>query len=395
MTAPEHASRAHASLGASSAFRWMRCPGSVAAAAALQDEPRSTSVAAEEGTAAHELAEWCLRCHAPARLYGRRHIHGVEITDEMRDAVQLYVDTVWTCLRASPLRQLWVEQRVNLAPLRPPTDMFGTADALILDTEAKQLHVIDFKYGQGKYVPIEDNPQLLYYLLGAKFWLEEMGHDIRDGTITIVQPRNHQGDPVRTQEVSAVAIEAFANELVTAARATTLPDAPRHPGAWCQWCRARATCPAAYAQAQDAVQMSFMAEMPTPLSPSALTPEQLQRALELKPVIEGWLKSVQDHATQLARDGALPGWKLVAKRAARKWTNEDAVITALGPRAYEKKLRSVAQVEKDIGKKAMDAFVHLVEKISTGTVLVQDSDRRMAVSAGDVFDVVEATEEDE
>ena len=50
-------STAHAKLSASSAHRWLHCPGSVAASEKI---PARSSFAADEGSAAHELAEIAL-----------------------------------------------------------------------------------------------------------------------------------------------------------------------------------------------------------------------------------------------------------------------------------------------------------------------------------------------
>ena len=52
-----HTTRAHARLAPSAAKRWMNCPASVRA---TEDLPDSTSEAAAEGTAAHELCSHCL-----------------------------------------------------------------------------------------------------------------------------------------------------------------------------------------------------------------------------------------------------------------------------------------------------------------------------------------------
>ena len=48
----------HSIYGPSSAHRWLRCPGSIKAEAAMPEEKESPYAA--EGTDAHELAEFCL-----------------------------------------------------------------------------------------------------------------------------------------------------------------------------------------------------------------------------------------------------------------------------------------------------------------------------------------------
>jgi hypothetical protein len=47
----------HAKLSASGSHRWMACPGSIKAE---DGYPETSSVFAEEGTRAHELADRCL-----------------------------------------------------------------------------------------------------------------------------------------------------------------------------------------------------------------------------------------------------------------------------------------------------------------------------------------------
>ena len=48
----------HALLSASAAHRWGNCPGSLAMEAGQENK---SSGYADEGTAAHELAAWCLK----------------------------------------------------------------------------------------------------------------------------------------------------------------------------------------------------------------------------------------------------------------------------------------------------------------------------------------------
>jgi len=59
----------HSDIGASSAGRWLNCPGSVKL---LQDVPRKDSVYAQSGTAQHYIAEKCLRERKDA-IYFRGH----------------------------------------------------------------------------------------------------------------------------------------------------------------------------------------------------------------------------------------------------------------------------------------------------------------------------------
>lgn len=225
----------HARLGASGAYRWLRCPGSIRLSEGRPDEE---TAAGREGTEAHAWAESTLRGGSLEA-----------VPEPMRAGVELYVTTVRDIAARSGGR-LQVERVVSLRSLRPPEQMFGTSDASVVQSPVS-LHIIDFKYGRYT-VEVENNPQLLYYLLGALLALPtEAQARIRELRITVVQPRApHAAGPVRTVEVPWSLLVLFAGRLMAGAYRTLAPDAPLRAGSWCHFCRARPICPA-YAAAQE------------------------------------------------------------------------------------------------------------------------------------------------
>lgn len=76
----------------------------------------------------------------------------------------------------------------------------------------------------------------------------------------------------------------------------------------------------------------------------------LQQAVEL----ENWVKHLKDYALAAVLDGkTIPGWKAVEGRGSRNWTADvsdiEARLASLGYdpcMAYERKVQSVAQLEK-------------------------------------------------
>ena len=51
-----------------------------------------------------------------------------------------------------------------------------------------ELHIIDFKYGQGVLVEAEENPQMMLYALGALRLFDSL-YDITEVSMSIYQPR--------------------------------------------------------------------------------------------------------------------------------------------------------------------------------------------------------------
>jgi hypothetical protein len=380
--------RAHATLGASSAHRWLNCPGSVRLCAELPD---TSSDYAAEGTAAHELAEKCLSGNLRTAVNFEGDVieadgRQITVTREMIEAVDRYLFEVWQ--HAGVGNRMYVEQRFALDRYGP--DMFGTNDAAVLKTGEAHLHVFDFKYGAGVPVDVEGNPQLLYYALGA---VEACGGAVETVTVHVVQPRcGARDDKVRSWSIDFLDLYAWGETLRAAAEATRKPDAPLAAGDWCRFCKARGTCPKLFEEAITGAGDD----------PSALSPAELGERLRRADVLETWIKAVREHAYAEAQAGRTPsGFKLVDKVARRKWALEDPVPalraiyggvlsgtdlydhTPVGVPAFEKLCKAQGL---DFGKAAS-----AIDKTSSGTTLVPESDRRPAVlpaAVADEFDVL-------
>src|ERR1700731_3319830 len=136
----------HSPLGASSAERWMNCPGSVALIKKVGLDTTEEPDYRREGTAAHEALAHCLRQGLDAWEVVGQKFYETEVTAEMADAIQVFIDTVRP-LAAAPNATTLIEQRIS-SPAHPL--FYGTVDhAVIADS---LLAVSDFKYGQGVIV---------------------------------------------------------------------------------------------------------------------------------------------------------------------------------------------------------------------------------------------------
>jgi hypothetical protein len=373
----------HAVLGASVASRWMACPGSIRLSREVP-EPPETSFALE-GTRAHAVAELSLTKGVDPDTFVGMEIEGGVVDDDMADFVRTFVEH---CRDINGIS--WVERRFNLAALNPPGPMFGTADFVAYDAVDRTLYVVDLKYGQGVVVEARGNKQLRYYALGAALSLDPKEYPIERIVMTIVQPRAmHTDGPIRTDEVTYTELIEFADDLMEAARATTLPDAPLNAGAHCRFCPASGVCPAQRSKALTVVQDEFaLAETWTPPAPETIPIDRLADMAKDFHILEDWMAAGRARLqAMLERGEEVPGFKLVARRATRKWGDPDTVEQILTSRnfeteeTHETKLKSPAQIEKLMGKKPFAAaLAETVVKVSSGYNMVPDTDPRPAVS---------------
>jgi hypothetical protein len=393
VSAAPHENRAHAKLSPSAAHRWMECPGSIAACAGI---PSTSSVFADEGTAAHTLCETCLRDNldADAMIGSMIPVGDSEypVTEEMAESVQAYLDYVRPLYEGAEVE---IEAKLDLSYI--PGMAFGTGDFCAFNPGSGALDIVDFKYGRGVKVHAKDNPQLLVYALGVAKRFHNRG--VKKVRLTIIQPRV-QGPVDLPYELDAVALLDFEADLIEAAARTMKPDAPRKAGEWCKFCPAAPGCKA-FADAALAVASEAFADYSTePVldDVAQLDADELAAALRRVGVLKSWLKRMEEHAHAEAMAGRLPtGFKLVPKRATRKWLNAETppaeLMDLLGADALYSapKLKSPAEVEplmpgKNKAARAA-ALADFTEKVSSGTNLVPDEDPRAPArpKAEDVF----------
>lgn len=357
---------AHAKLSPSGAARWMRCPGSVILESKFPD---SSSVFADEGTAAHWLAATCLEDKTDTSDYIGEKIRvgerSFEVDKNMARFVQDYVDYVREEAEGGTLL---VEQKVSIGHITGEEDATGTSDAVIV--KGRTVKVVDLKYGMGVRVEAENNEQAQFYALGVVEDLS-MLFDFDTIEMHIHMPRLEH---VTTWSISRAQLEEFAQAAAKAASDVRDAEADGADASHfvneylqagekqCKFCRAKATCPAYIADISEVlVGETATAEDFADLLGNGVDVVNnetgdnfLSIAMSKVDAVEQWCKAVRAEVERRLTSGLpVEGYKLVAgKRGNRQWTSESDVEKMLKgfrlklDEIYEKSLISPATADK-------------------------------------------------
>nr|DAR77654.1 MAG TPA: Protein of unknown function (DUF2800) [Caudoviricetes sp.] len=379
----------HALLSASGAHRWLHCTGSPLLE---KDFPDSTSVYAQEGTLAHELCE--LKLMAYTGEITKRKLTSMKTRlmkselwqPEMESTSEAYLDYIKDITMSYTVKPvILTEKKVDFSQYVP--EGFGTADCLILAGDT--LHVVDYKHGKGVVVDADHNPQMMLYALGAMSELSLL-YRFKFVHMTIVQPR--------VNNISEFTMTA--DELIEWGETVVKPKAEAaisgkgefEAGDWCRFCRAKRQCKTRY-EAND----SLYPELSAQHDPRLITLEELGKYLKRGKDMAAWLEDMKEYALSESLAGAeVPGWKAVEGRGSRAFTDTDEAVDTLIKNGidesvlYERRVLTLAQMEKAVGKKTFGEIVgNLVVKNPGKPTLVEESDKRPKITnqptAADVF----------
>jgi len=354
-------------VGGSTAKRVINCPGSVALVQKMP--PRPSNKYADEGTLLHNvMAELVMGEEPPDYYLGTRYEDQV-LTPELIE------EKIWPALRGLEIidpeqkMEIEAETSVNFGELLP--GVFGSTD--LIGRLGDRAVVLDWKFGDGVMVDVEENHQLMFYAAAAMRTPDaQWAFDgVKEIEMVIVQPPE-----IRRWVTTPKRIAQFEKELVSAVKQAEQPNAKLAVGDHCRWCAAKPVCPKMTGAADRALKVQI----------EALPAAQISTYLKNADMLEDWIKDLRSLALQMLESGAkLPEYKLVAKRAIRSWTDEEKAKVALfaygltESEVMESSVVSPAKAEKALKKRKLGLPEDLVVAISSGNTLASVDDPRPEV----------------
>ena len=363
----------HALLSASSASRWLTC---TAAPRFEEGLPESTSTYAEEGRLAHAIAELKVLKKFTV-MTGRTYTTRLNklkkdalYDQEMDKTTDLYLEHLTEqAMLYDSNPTVVAEVKVDFGEYVP--EGFGTCDCVMIGGDT--LSITDYKHGKGVPVSAVGNPQMRLYALGAlKRYAPVFGDTIKQVRMTIDQPRldSYTSDLITVEE-----LRAWGESIKPIAQKAFSGLGEFVPGEHCRFCRGKAQCRAranvntALEDFKDCVPAGsvkpgeFVPQIHSYLTPGGVEVHPLLSDAEIGDLlIRGqqlvqWYKDLEEYATKALLDGKpIEGWKLVAGRSNRTFTDQDAAIKAViaagydEALVYDRKPKTLSELEKLMGK---------------------------------------------
>jgi hypothetical protein len=354
-------------VGGSTASRVIHCPGSVALVARMPEQEGSSY--ANEGSLLHEAIAVVLdTACAPGDMVGFE-AHGLTLNEDLLDRkLKVALDLLHDYDPEAKLEYI-TEATVDFGDLLP--GVFGSSD--IVGRLGGRAVILDWKFGDGVMVEAEENMQLMFYAAAAMRTAScQWAFDgVTEVECVIIQPPY-----IRTWMTTVERIRKFERQLTRAVAASALPNAPLNLGDHCRWCTAKPVCPLKSGQL-DRARLAAMKEIDV---------DKLTEYLAAADAVEDFIKSCRALAHDMLEKGVpVPGYKLVAKRATRHWTDPTtakARLLELGlteTDVTKTELLSVAQSEKVLKAHKLELPADMVVAVSSGSTLAVETDPRPPV----------------
>ena len=354
-------------VGGSTAKRVMNCPGSVALVQKMPPQPSNKY--ADEGTLLHNvIAEIVMSDKHPEEFLHTKYNDQI-LTLELIDNKLVPALAALGVIDPNKEMEIEAETRVSFGDLLP--DVFGSTD--LIGRIGKRAVVLDWKFGDGVAVEVEENPQLMFYAAAAMRTEEtKWAFDgVEEIECVIVQPPQ-----VKRWVTTPARIAQFEKDLVKAVKLAQQPNAELKIGDHCRWCAAKPICP----------QMTGAVDRALKTNIDGLDAPTISAYLKNADMLEQWITDLRALALQMLDSGArLPDYKLVARRAIRQWTDEDKAKVALfaygltESEVMETSIISPAKAEKALKKRKQALPDDLVVAISSGNTLASVDDPRPEV----------------
>ena len=372
----------HARFSPSSADRFIHCPPALRLGEEYGPEDTSTDYT-REGTEAHALCEHLLRLELGEASPDPRPTFRY-YTPEMEEAAVGYRDTVLEIRDSHPGSELYVEQEIHFEEYAEGA--FGTSDALVLSEP--EMFVIDFKYGKGVPVSAEDNAQLKCYALGAYLVFSPL-YEIKQITLVIYQPRLNN---YSSWSLSTETLLIWAETVLRPAAAKAIRgDGDFSCGAWCRFCKAKAVCRKRAEENLAMARYDFA-------RPETLEPDEINVILSKVDSLISWAEDIKNYALQQALAGAVwDDWKVVEGRSVRRFRDDAQAVQTLeaaGFDPFEKRMKTLSEIEKEIGKRRFsELLADQIIKPTGRPTLVLRTDKRPEITTA-ALDFAAQSQED-
>lgn len=374
----------------SAAERWTTCTASPQFIFDNWDRlPEENRTFADPGNTAHEVAAAFLQNrkvnpnNCPVPVEPEMNWHGWNYMEFVESLVE-------------PGGNILVEQRL---PLFYAEGRNAVVDAAVINPT--NLHIVDYKYGEGIIVDPTENLQATIYAYSVVWNTRKTGSvflppmDNFPIDVTIYQPRTRgEGEPYHTWQTTWGDIRDKANEIYLTAnnilqrglhQRGVLEFKPSEKA--CQWCPAKGFCEARQKElVKDLEMLTVIDDSPKPLS-GVLTEKQLAAIVRHGDEIKKWIDDAQTFALQHMRAGGkIEGFKLVTSRGgnrfwsdpkkAAKYLQEDTILRS-DEIFTEPKVVGPAVIEKLLGKgKIPGRAFNLIAKPPGQPIIAPEDDPR-------------------